>query len=227
MENNSIKRKINIFGKVGKIISSVIIVLLLIAEGAMLIGTVAVAFIPKETVSADVQGKADVKIDADYFGLDDGDVAVKAGNTNIKIADFDAKNVQTHIENGVVNLNAESGIMHFNLTDAIKLLVIGMVKVAALIVALYFFKALMKAFMTCDTPFADDVIKKMRAFAIALIPTVAVSSIASGILGGMFTDSFSFGNTNLISAAFVLVIFILTAIFKYGAQLQKQYDETV
>ena len=220
---NSIKRKINIFGKVGKIITTVIIVLLLVAEGAMLAGTIALAIIPHDAVTADVEAKANVKIDADYFNMKDGEIKIPG-----KVTVFSTKlDPRFEVKNGTAEFNAETGNLHFDLADVIKLLAVGMVKLAAVIVALYFFKALMKAFRCCDSPFDDNVIKKMRAFAIALIPTMVVSSAANGVLGGLFTGKFSFGSVELLPVAFAFIIFVLTAIFRYGAMLQKEHDETV
>ena len=224
--DNRIKRKINIFGKVGRIITTVIIVLLLIVEGAMLAGTIALAIIPNDAVTADVKARADVKIDADYFNVEDGRIEVTAGSDDVKVLGFDTGE-NARVKDGVVEINADSGILHFDLSDAIKLLIVGMIKLAAIVVALYFFKALMKAFKNCDSPFDDNVIKKMRAFAIALIPTMVVSSAANGVLGGLFTGSFSFGSIEFMPVAYALIIFVLTAIFRYGAMLQKEHDETV
>lgn len=220
---NSIKRKINIFGKIGKIVTTVIIVLMLVAEGALLTGTIALAFVPKDTVTADVEAKANVRIDSDFFNVNDGEIKIP-GRVTVFSTELDP-NFQ--VKDGVGEINAETGNLHFDLLDVIKLLVVGMIKLAAVVVALYFFKALMKAFMKCDSPFDENVIKKMRAFAIALIPTMVVSSTANGVLGGLFTGKFSFGSVELLPVAFALIIFVLTAIFKYGAMLQKEHDETV
>ena len=96
---------------------------------------------------------------------------------------------------------------------------------AAVIVALYFFRALMKQFVVCDTPFSDCIVKKMRAFAIALIPCMAVYHAVGAVKNNVLGND---GSTGLIlSVVFVLVIFVLTMIFKYGAELQKEHDDTV
>lgn len=225
---NSIKRKINVFGKAGKIITTVIIVLLLVAEGFMLIGGVIVAIVPKESVTVDVAGKADIKVDATYFGVDKGELSAKAGDINVKLADLDDEDVKTTLdENGIFNISTDSKNLHYDLWDALKLICLAMLKVAAIVVALYFLKALMKQFMICDSPFCDEVVKAMRAFAIGLIPTMAVSASASGIINVLFEGIISVGTFDQVTVGFVVIIFVLTAIFKYGTQLQKQYDETV
>jgi len=226
--DNPVKKKINVFGKIGKIITMIVIVLLLIAEGAMLIGGVTVAVLPKDSVTVDVTGRANVKVNTSSFGLDKGEISVKAGDVNIKLADIGDENIKiTPDSNGVFHVDTDNKSLHFNLWDVLKLIGVAMIKVAALVVALFFLRALMKRFSLCDSPFCDEVVKAMRAFAIALIPTMAVSCAADAIFSGFFEGVFSFGGVDLVTVGFVLIIFMLTCIFKYGTKLQQQYDETV
>ena len=141
----SIKRKINIFGKVGKIITTVLIVLLLVAEGFLLTGGVIVALVPKEAVTADVTGTADVRVDANVLGIDENNqIAVKAGGSKIVLGDLGEKaKADIDVKDGVVQVQLGVKNMHFNLWDALKLIIFSMFSLAAVIVALYFFKALM------------------------------------------------------------------------------------
>ena len=102
----SIKRKINIFGKVGKIITTVLIVLLLVAEGFLLTGGVIVALVPKEAVTADVTGTADVRVDANVFGVDaNNQLAVKAGGSKIVLGDLGEKaKADIDVKDGVIQM---------------------------------------------------------------------------------------------------------------------------
>ena len=213
----SIKRKINVFGKVAKIITMIIIVCLLVAEGFMLVGGIIVACVPKDSVTVDGAGTIDVNVNTEYFGLDGEQFYV---NT-ISTGSLNVKN-----ENGNLNVNGDFKQLHFDLNDGMLMLVYGMVYVAAIVVALFFFRALMKQFMVCDSPFSEGVVKKMRAFAIALIPCTAAVLMMKSAISAMLSGSFNF-DIDFISVAFVIIIFILTMIFKYGTELQKEHDETV
>ena len=75
---------------------------------------------------------------------------------------------------------------------------------------------------------ADDIVEKMRKFAIALIPTAIVSAIMSSavasLTNGLLSVGSSFGMTTVF---FIVTVFIFTVIFKYGTELQKENDETV
>lgn len=223
---NSVKRKINIFGKVMKIITTVIIVCLLVVEGFMLVGGIIVAVVPKDSVTLDAQVNADVKVNTGFFGLEDGQVSVKAGNTNIVLGEIEVDGFDVSTKNGVMNMNGGIKNIHFDLNSALWMLVCGMISLAAVIVALFFFKALMKQFMICDSPFSDGVVQKMRNFAIALIPCMVVAQGMKAAIGDILSGSITM-NIDFISVAFVFIIFVLTMVFKYGTMLQKEHDETV
>ena len=223
---NSIKRKINIFGKVAKIITMIVIVCLLVAEGFMLVGGVIAAAVPKDSVTVDAAVQVDAKADNKFFGIEYGKIGVKVGGTEILLGEYSTDGVSFFSENGKTGVSAGIRDLHFDLNDALKLIVCGMVSVAAIVVSLYFFRALMKQFMVCDSPFSEGVVKKMRNFAIALIPCTAVVMVMKSAFGAVFSHNFGF-DIDFISIAFVFIIFVLTMIFKYGAELQKEHDETV
>ena len=224
---NSIKKKINVFGKVGKIIITIFIVFLLVAEGFMLVGTVIAAVLPKDCVNVDVAGTAEIHVDTDYFDISEGQVFLNVGDNKIALGGITDEQLKIYNNSPVVmRFDAKTTSLHFDLNTVLALLIYSMIETAAIVVALFFLRALMKQFMICDTPFCDGVIKKMRAFAIALIPVVAVAFITDALAADVLSF-FSSSHVDLMTVGFVVVIFILTAIFKYGAQLQKQYDETV
>ena len=153
---STIKKKINTFGKVGKIITSIIIVVLLVVEGFLLAGTIVAAVLPKDAVSVDAQGGGTVRFDAEYFGFDSDELSLKIGSTQIKLAEFDS--VKTHSQDGSVIMDVQSGEFHFNLNTLLGLMIIGIIRLASFVVALYFLKALMKAYAP-DASFASWAIR--------------------------------------------------------------------
>ena len=223
---NPIKRKINVFGKVAKIITTIIIVFLLVAEGFMLVGGIVVACVPKDAVTVDAAAQFDAKVDNQFFGIEEGKIDVNLGGGTLRLGDVESDGVKMISENGKTGMHGEFNNLHFDLNDALLLILCGMAIVAAIVVALFFFKALMKQFMLCDSPFSDGVVQKMRSFAIALIPCIVVVQGMKSAIGSIFSGSFNF-DVDFISVAFVFIIFVLTMIFKYGAALQKEHDETV
>ena len=77
-----------------------------------------------------------------------------------------------------------------------------------------FGKKLAKALATCDSPFEDNVLKKMKSFGFSLIPW-ALYKLIVGNLGGITT------------VIFVLIVLLFISVFNYGAKLQRESDETL
>lgn len=222
---NKIKRKINTFGKVAKILTMIVIIFLLVAEGFLLVGGIITAVVPKDSVTVDTGSDTRIDVNTDYFGLDGKQLYFKINNTKLYLGNLEKGEFDVKSENGSLTLIGNAQDKHYNLNTALLWIICKMASLAAIITALYFFRLLMKQFMVCDTPFCDGVVKKMRVFAIALIPCMVVYHTASAakniILGNDSNPSL------ILSAVFVLVIFVLTMIFKYGSELQKEHDDTV
>ncbi len=95
-------------------------------------------------------------------------------------------------------------------------------------VTLYFIGFLCKAFRDCESPFEENVIKKMQHLAYALIPWTVASSLVEIVINNIIR-----GNKGIaLSVDFgvilvVLLVFLLAYIFKYGAILQQESDETL
>ena len=77
-------------------------------------------------------------------------------------------------------------------------------------------------------PFDEPVIQKMTTFAWTLIVCAVVSCLARASLGALLTgwQRMSF-NLNLTPVFTALIVFFLCMIFRYGAKLQLEADETL
>ncbi len=222
---NKIKRKINTFGKVAKILTMIVIVFLLVVEGFLLVGSIITAVVPKDSVTVDTGSDTRIDVDTNYFGLNGRQFFIKIGNTELYVGHLEKGEFDVKSENGCLTLIGNAQDKHYDLNTALLWIICEMMSFAAIIIALYFFKSLMKQFMVCDTPFSNGVVKKMRAFAIALIPCMVAYHAAGIAKNNIFGND---GSLSLIlSVVFVLVIFVLTMIFKYGTELQKEHDDTV
>ena len=94
---------------------------------------------------------------------------------------------------------------------------------------LFFVGALCKAFRYCESPFEENVIKKMQNLAISLIPWTIISAIADSFATSLLdAGSFEFGiGVDMNVVLVIILIFGLVYIFKYGAVLQRESDETL
>jgi hypothetical protein len=93
---------------------------------------------------------------------------------------------------------------------------------------LCFASSLCKAFRDCETPFEDNVIKKMQNLAYSLIPWVFVSAATDSVVSSLTTNmvAITFG-IDFGVVLIILIVFALVYIFKYGAVLQQESDETL
>ena len=95
-------------------------------------------------------------------------------------------------------------------------------------VTLYFVGFLCKAFKDCESPFEENVIKKMQNLAYALIPWAFVTSFKDIVTESLLKGGNDFAwSLDLGVVLMVLVVFLLVYIFKYGAILQQESDETL
>ena len=229
MESN-IQTKVNRIGKAGRIVSIVLIVLLGIGALALVLGGIACAILPKDMVEVSLRPVVDVKVDRELIGTQ---------WTNIdKLIDEAQDKVGEEFE-GVALEKTDGGLLvhvdpsdetdaTFGLRDAMRAIWAGLVGIASAIVTLVMLLKLCDAFRVCRTPFDEPVIKRMNTFAWTLIVCAAVSCFArasvAAILSGWQRMSF---NLNLTSVFTALIVFFLCMVFRYGAQLQREADETL
>ena len=77
----------------------------------------------------------------------------------------------------------------------------------------YFFAVrFSKKIETCDTPFSEDVVREMKIFAIVYLVAIMVFGFVGAVFGAVPS---------------VLIIMLLVNVFAYGAELQKESDETL
>ena len=245
MKNQAIE-KINKIGKISYIISKIAKVVLIIGLVVALVGAVFCFVLPKNTVKADMSGKMNLELNFESLGLneqdildglDEGELELKVQNiqfgsietnSNIKIFEQDYKPLEVIQNDSTVVMNLETDSNSFTLRDVGLILIIASTALAMTIVTVYFVQALCKEFRDCNSPFEENVIKKMRNLAISLIPWTIISSIIESVLG-----SFMYGGLKLSISIdlgivlVVLIVFVLIYIFKYGAVLQQESDETL
>ena len=232
MENNNIQTKVNRIGKAGRIVSIILIVLLGIGALGLLIGGIVCAALPQDVVTVSLRPMVDVKVDKELMGAE-------WANMDKMLADAQ-KQVGEEFEGaGVALEKTDSGLLvhvdpkdeadaTFGLRDANRAIWAGLVGIASAIVTLVMFLKLCQTFEACRTPFDEPVIQRMTTFAWTLIVCAVVSCFARGsvsaILSGWQRVSF---NLNLTSVFTALFVFFLCMVFRYGAQLQKEADETL
>jgi len=238
------KRNINIIGKIGRIVTMILIVVMILASVGTAIATVFAATLPKEAINVTINGTAEIGTDGNLFKefkevlslsqIEDkaelGLVGGADGTTSLIIAgDDDILDGATlsETEKGYkVDFNAKT--ISISLGRIIYGLIATLVYLICIVVTLFMLRALMKSIEKCDSPFTEDIIKNMRKFGFSLIPFVVLKGIVSSVWSGLFSTGFDIGiNLDFAMILVILVVFMLSMIFSYGAELQRQSDETL
>ncbi len=227
--------KMNKVGKVGSIIATIIRVILIIGLIGCIIGTVAVIILPENLVNIRVNGEAAIDIDVSEFDVTFSDSdkdkirdEIASGNTDIDIngIDFTASAVEVGESSFTVTANAESRMV--NLDDLLYVLIVATATLVFSIITATYAGNICKALSVCSTPFDKSITDKMQQLAISLIPWSLMSTITESLANTILSNRISiFIGIDLGVIFVIVIIFVLVQIFKYGAILQQESDETL
>ena len=236
MKNSSIK-KINTAGLIGYIISIILIICTITAMVFVAICIAGAITISKDNINVKIATNININSTGNFLGKLNNFISID-GIEDLNDLTDENKNFSNLNDNTISEIsvkkinsglivNAKTNEITISMNRIIVSLVSAFIYLLAITVALHMVKALMKSLKECETPFSEIVIKKMTNFATSLVCVVILSIILSGfwktfILGAIYKPS-----VNLGSILLVAIIYILIIVFKYGAQLQKESDETL
>lgn len=223
-ERNENVRKINTLGKTANVIITVVKVIIIIGIACAVATGILCQFMPKDFITASGSANAEITVNSSEKGtifdifaenLVDTD-RVSIGVMGLR---FSFTPDKISVGNGtfkyVINASAD-GITtkEVKLTVTVAMAYAALAGIAALIALVYGGK-LAKALKSCTSPFEENVTKTIKRFAISLIPFAVISVLpAKGI-------------SAVAVLIIVCVILFFAYLFRYGAQLQKQSDETL
>lgn len=231
--------KINKMGKIGHIMAMIVKVILIIATVGIVIGAVAVAVLPNNLVSFSVSGVANVKVNLDEFDVDFTDEQKSdirseiMGANEDKDASLDIQGISygidnVNVEDSYIEIDASAKTFEYTFKDLLILLLAVLMIVIMTLITVCFIDALCKAFRDCASPFEENVINKMQRLAYSLIPWGVLYTTAESIIKSMFTATVSVSiSIDLGMIIVILVILAIAYVFKYGAILQQESDETL
>ena len=227
--------KINKIGKVSSIVVLVMKILLVAGFVGCLLGMIVVVALPKDFVTFSMNGKADVNVDLSAFGVELPAESIEQsirsdmkkdylafGNAGVAVD-------EVQVTDSEINISGSGQLMHFSIRNCVYPILAGMVIIVMSFITLVFAGRLTKAFAKCQSPFDEAVIQSMKRFAYSLIPWTVISGMTHVILSNMFSGGVLQLNLT-VNAAYIFVALIILAlayIFQYGAELQKESDETL
>lgn len=217
MKNENVV-KINKLGKISRILINIVMVVTMITMVCLPILMIVTLTIPDDGVK--INGEASINIMVDRDSVPDNVIKIDESNFDSKIFGTALKWIAK--DNGVVNgeqlFTIEGGVNDFTGKQLKPIVVLacagGEIILICLYIALIFAKKLAKALEMCSSPFEDDVLKRMKPFGIAFAVWGCAVLVINGVSG-------------LLAASAVIIVLLFISIFKYGAQLQQQADDTV
>jgi len=219
IEKNKNIKNINRIGKIMKIILRICQVFSVIAFIAIAGVMVLLAAVPLDSIRI----RPDFHVDVDYktsdFDTDSSDLQLNNKKFNMDIEDIAVKiyTKTQKIDSTTSTLSVDGSTEEITGSElrlfVMKKLIIAELFTIASFIAFMFGAKLAKALQKCETPFTDDIIRKLTLFGKSLIPLGIISLFTSGI------------NTSIIIP--LLMLFLFISLFKYGAELQKAADETI
>lgn len=243
MKEQAISR-INKVGKVCTVVALICRILVIVGLSAVVIGTVACFVLPNDLINVELSGEINADVNYDSLGIDipedklekaEAFIRDKEQGTHRRGDDYlTTSNGQLYMaeeiiaEDGTVSVKLSSDVISFDLRKVAEMLLVVTIALVMTLVTLFFISALCKAFRDCKSPFEENVIKKMQNLAIVLIPWTIVSSLTGSIRAAFMTNNFRWSVGVDLGVVFVvLIVLVLAYIFKYGAMLQQESDETL
>ncbi len=224
-------RKINKIGKVSNIITLIAKILVGIAMTVTLIATIICFIIPESMLTFEIESTMNMIMDYSDLGvhMSEEEIATVQADLNQELlVESEASYTDVIVEAGKVTMTSEFESFSFTMRDATWLAFMGALVLGLTFVTLFFISALCKAFRDCQSPFEDNVIKKMQSLAIALIPWAILSTLVSTVANSLLNNKLSIMfSVDFGVVLIVLVVLVLVYIFKYGAVLQQESDETL
>lgn len=237
MNKENAVSKINKIGKAGTVISTLLKVVCIMGIVAAAIFTIFSFCIPEKIAHLNKKTQAELVIDLNELELTESEKASDFVYSQIKEienteqfsvndTDFSVNEITYDDECISVNMETkETAVTSHSL--AYLTLTLCLMCINALIIII-FIRRLFLSLKICETPFEENVIKKMKALAICLIPTLYLNDVFKSAINFFTfkTDTIDLG-INIVSILIVLIVFTLVSIFKYGAVLQQESDETL
>ncbi len=233
MNKEYVAKSINKMGNIGYIIAKICRIALIVGAVGTLVGAIVFLALPDDLFDVRVAGSGNVTIHTEGLTAKYADEALTQSMVdNFKMElnneDFYGGEVTVGDNGKTMNISVTGGDKVANPNRLALLCFVALIYIAASFVVFFFVEKLCKSLKTAETPFSEDIITGMERFAWALIPWALVHTFCEGIMNNAFSQqiNYHFGlGLSMILA--VLLVFGLVRIFKYGAALQQESDETL
>ncbi len=230
MKEQAIK-KINKIGKISSIVALIGKILVGIGMVCVILVAIVCFVIPKNFISMDVGTTIAVSMNITEFASlyseeEIDEMLAEAQAEWLEMEQADKR--MTEVTDTGVKMTEQHEHFTLDMHDIGGAAIFVAVALAMTFVTLCFISSVCKAFRDCQSPFETNVINKLQKLAYALIPWALVSTISNSISDSLMNNKLSIMvSIDLGVILVVLIVLVLVYIFKYGAVLQQESDETL
>lgn len=236
--------KINKLGNISNIIVRICKVFVILGLVFTVLGTIITMVLPKDFIQMDLSATAEVMVDMStmgvafteedreifatglYDGLEEDEKEEIQMSMDVNGSVYEASEIV--MEEDAVRVKGTVETYTVELGDLRLVMILAIVTLVALLVTLVFSGRLCRAFRDCQSPFEEGIVKNLTYLAYSLCPWVVMNSLSSSIRETIFTNNVQYIlGVDLGVVVVILLIFVLAYIFKYGAVLQQESDETL
>lgn len=229
--------KINGLGKAAHIIATILKVFTIIGIVGVIIGMIVSFALPEDLIQINFTGSASVEVDISTLGFQISEADRSAmeeafadhsanGTLTINSMELAFQNIRT--EGDRIILDAQGGGNIFSTASLRIILICALLALIATLVCMIFICKFSKSLKTCSTPFDPDLVRKMQQLAWAMLALPVINSMTQSIANSISSGNIQISlSIDLAEVILILAMFALSYIFKYGAHLQQQSDETL
>lgn len=229
---NELIVKVNKMGRVGLVFSNIGKVVMVIATVICIVMACVFLVLPQDFASITTSHNA--IIDVDFEGITDTDLGVPFVFPNDNVhAELEMSGISYDItsfeQNGTrIEATAQSEEATLSLRELSPIMLFGALFCGVGVEVFRLISRLCKNFKECETPFTEEISNVLHKLAFAVIPLVVFGGMLESAMEGAANGQFNAViNIDLTMVVMVILIFMLSSIFRYGAMLQQESDETL
>lgn len=226
--------KINKMGKVANVIVNISRVFVTIGIVVVIMALAIFAILPKDLCKINVSGTAAIEVDLSEFDIKfsesykDDIVKGFTDSMDIEINNIEYVGSEVEVDEDTIAMSASADTYTIYIKNLWVMMLAALIHLILTLVTLIFAGKLSKAFRDCENPFENNVINNMQKLAYSLIPWGLLGSITESLSQTAFTNNVDIVvGVDLGIVFIILIILCLTYVFKYGAMLQQESDETL
>lgn len=235
MEKELILEKIRKFGTIGYRFSKILMILSGVLLFISLLTTIFFGLIKRDAIVFRSSGQEIIEVNISGMPIKEEGLEerkqeiIDRGTTFPNMRnDYEYRLTDIILDNDIVKIVGTTEEEAFDIQD-ISLMIFGVgVWLAIEMAVLYYVIKICKFLSICETPFHENMSMLLKNFNIALIVLTVYASFGDSLINSIAKGRFAVTmNIDMISILAVVMVFGLSVIFKYGAMLQQESDETL